>query len=236
MPEALTSLDAVDPLAALADLPFDAVIFDLDGTLVDSTAAVRRSWLAWAEAEGVDPARLSGVHGVPAAQTVAAVLPTERVASALARIDAIEVLDTDGVVALPGAVRALTWLPHARTTIATSCRRVLATARITAAGLSVPPEMVTADDVEVGKPDPAPYRLAAYRLGVDPSRCLVVEDAPAGITSAQAAGCSTLAVTTTYPAGELDADAVVGTLADVAWSVDSDGVRVTASDHAGWTR
>jgi len=222
----------VDPLAALADLRFDAVLFDLDGTLVDSTAAVRRSWLSWAEAEGVDPERLAGSHGVPAAQIVARVLPTARVASAVARIDALEVLDTEGVVALPGAVDALTWLPQARTTIATSCTRVLALARITAAGLSVPPHMVTADDVEVGKPDPAPYRLAAYRLGMDPSRCLVVEDAPAGITSAQAAGCSTLAVTTTHTAGDLDADVVVATLADVAWSVDPGGVRVTASQRS----
>ena len=217
----------MDPLAALADLPFDAVVFDLDGTLVDSTPAVLRSWLTWAEAEGVDPARLTGSHGIPAAQIVAGLLPPERVASAVARIDALEVLDTEGVVALPGAVETLSWLPQARTTIATSCTRVLAIARITAAGLSVPPGMVTADDVEVGKPDPAPYRLAAYRLGIEPSRCLVVEDAPAGITSAQAAGCSTLAVTTTHPASELDADAVVGTLADVVWSVDVDGVRVT---------
>lgn len=221
----------MDPLAALADLRFDAVLFDLDGTLVDSTAAVRRSWLSWAEAEGVDPERLAGSHGVPAAQIVARVLPTDRVASAVARIDALEVLDTDGVVALPGAASALSMLPQARTTIATSCTRVLALARITAAGLSVPPHMVTADDVEVGKPDPAPYRLAAYRLAVDPSRCLVVEDAPAGITSAQAAGCSTLAVTTTHTVAELDADAVVTTLADVAWSVDPGGVRVSGSQR-----
>lgn len=220
----------MDPLAALADLPFDGVVFDLDGTLVDSSAAVLRSWQAWAEAEGVDLAMLAGSHGVPAAQTVASVLPPERVASAVARIDALEVLDVGGVVALPGTVRALTWLPQARTTIATSCTRVLAIARLRAAGLSVPPGMVTADDVEVGKPDPAPYRLAAYRLGVEPTRCLVVEDAPAGVASAQAAGCSTLAVTTTHTAAELDADAVVGTLADVMWSVDPDGVRVSRAD------
>ena len=109
---------------------------------------------------------------------------------------------------------------------------MLATARLTAAGFVVPPWMVTADDVEVGKPDPAPYLLAAARLGVDPARCLVVEDAPAGLAAAQAAGCSTLAVSTTCRSHELQADSVVGTLADVMWSVGLDGVRVSAADPA----
>ncbi|HEX2809183.1 MAG TPA: HAD-IA family hydrolase, partial [Kineosporiaceae bacterium] len=88
--------------------------------------------------------------------------------------------------------------------------------------------VVTASDTSIGKPDPAPYLLAADRLGVDPARCLVVEDAPAGLTAARAAGCATLAVTTTHEAAELDADAVVGTLADVRFTVGDDGVRVRA--------
>ena len=87
--------------------------------------------------------------------------------------------------------------------------------------------LVTASDVPLGKPDPAPYLLAARRLGVPPNRCLAVEDAPAGLVSARAAGCATLSVRTTHPTGDLDADAVVATLADVRFVAAPDGVRLT---------
>jgi sugar-phosphatase len=209
--------------SALAGRRFAAVLFDMDGTLVDSTPAVVRSWLRWAEEEGIDPRRLDGSHGRPSAQIVAALVPPERLVHSLARIDALELADTEGVVLLPGAAASLAALPAGRQAIATSCTRPLAAARIAAAGVRAPAVVVTADDVEHGKPDPAPYLLAARRLGVDAADCLVVEDAPSGLVSARAAGCATLAVSTTHEAGELDADVVVGTLADVSW--DADGAR-----------
>jgi sugar-phosphatase len=206
---------------------FDAVLFDLDGTLVDSTVLVRRSWLRWAGEYGVRPERLLGWHGVPARQIIETVLDEPRRAAALARIEAMEVEDAaGGIPVLPGAVEALAALPAGRAAIVTSCTVPLADARIAAARIAAPQVVVTASDVPVGKPDPAPYLLAARRLGVDPARCLVVEDAPAGLESGRAAGAATLAVVTTHAPDELAADAVVGTLADVRLVAGPDGVRV----------
>ena len=214
---------------------FEAVLLDLDGTLVDSTPAVRRSWARWAAEEGVDPDRLLGFHGVPSAAIVAAVVGADRSASAAARIDAIELADTDGIVPLPGAVELLAALPAGTAAIATSCALDLARVRIAAAGLRAPEVLVTADMVERGKPAPDPYLLAAERLGVDPTRCLVVEDAPNGLRAARAAGCATLAVVTTTPRDELDADLVVDDLSEVEVVPDGDsgGVRLRLRGDVG---
>ncbi len=212
---------------------FDAVLFDMDGTLVDSTESVRRSWLDWAAEFGVAPQALLGWHGVPARQILEAVLPGAArpadLGTALARIEEIEVEDAEGIVVLPGVAAALAALPAGRAAVVTSCTRELAWARIRATGLSAPAVVVTASDVTRGKPDPQPYLDGAARRGVDPARCLVVEDAPAGLASGRAAGCATLALTTTLPAADLAADVVVGTLADVRFAVDDDGVRVLAA-------
>jgi sugar-phosphatase len=218
-----------DLLAALSGRRFAAVLFDMDGTLIDSTPVVVRSWVTWALERGIDPKRLEGHHGVPAAQIVRGLVPEADVESAIARINALEIADVDGITVLPGAAEAVAALPEGRRAIVTSCTRPLAAARIEAAGLLAPSVVVTADDVPTGKPDPAPYLLGARRLGVDPADCLVVEDAPSGLVSARTAGAATLAVTTTTPADQLDADAVVGTLADVRFAADAGGVRVLAA-------
>lgn len=204
---------------------FAAVIFDMDGTLIDSTPAVNRSWTTWATEFGVTREQLDGNHGVPAAAIAAKVLPADRVAEAVARIAALELADVEGVVPLPGAVRAMAELagvPHA---IATSSTAPLAAARLAASELAPPDVLVTADDVERGKPAPDPFLLAARRLGVDPGDCLVVEDAPQGLVAARAAGCTTLAVITTTPRDELSADAIVPDLGAVRWQP-RDGGRV----------
>lgn len=211
-----------------ADRTFAAVLFDMDGTLVDSTAAVVRSWVAWAREVGVDPYSLAGHHGVPARAIVAKLVPTEGVDAALARIEAIELADTEDLTVLPGAADALRAVGD-RAAIVTSCTVPLAEARLGATAVPRPPLVVTADDVERGKPHPDPYLLAATRLGVDPSDCLVVEDAPSGLEAARAAGCATLAVTTTTAAADLVADLVVGTLADVRFDVVRARVRVFPS-------
>jgi len=216
-------------LAGLVGRRFEAVLFDMDGTLIDSTPVVVRSWVTWALERGIDPSRLEGHHGVPAAQIVRGLVPEAEVAAAIARINALELADVEGITVLPGAAEAVAALPEARRAIVTSCVAPLAAARIAATGLRAPEVVVTADDVPTGKPHPAPYLLGARRLGVDPASCLVVEDAPSGLVSARAAGAATLAVTTTTPADRLDADAVVGTLADVRFAVDGDGVRVVAA-------
>lgn len=213
-------------LAGLAGRTFGGVIFDMDGTLVDSTPAVVRSWVTWAEELGIDPARLQGFHGVPAATIAAQFVPAEQLDRALRRITELEINDVDDIVVLPGAAEALDALAAAPSAIATSCTRPLAEARIRASALRAPDVVVTVDDVERGKPDPDPFLLAAQRLGLDPADCLVVEDAPLGLQGARAAGCATLAVITTTPAEDLAAaDAVVPDLAAVRFRV-ADG-RIT---------
>ena len=217
------------PLGPLDGHPFAAVLFDMDGTLIDSTPVVVRSWIRWAQEHDVDPRRLQGFHGVPAAAIVAELLPDHRHETAVRRITELELADTDGIEVLPGAAEALAALAPEHSAIATSCTAPLAAARIEASGLLAPTVLVTADDVERGKPHPDPFLLAAQRLGVDPTQCLVVEDAPGGLAAARAAGCATLAVVTTTPREELvtAADAVVSDLSQVVFTRTRDGVLVS---------
>ncbi|GAB7190623.1 HAD family hydrolase [Kineococcus sp. NUM-3379] len=217
-------------LPALAGRTFDAVLFDMDGTLVDSTTAIVRCWTRWAIEFGVDGEAFAKAHGHgrPAASIVAELLPAGQVAEATRRITELEVEDVADVVLLPGVEELLASLPQERWAVVTSCTLPLARARASSAGLREPQEWVTFDDVRRGKPDPEPYLLGARRLGVDPARCLVVEDAPAGLLSGRAAGCATLAVTVTHPASELLADAVVPTLAHVAVVAAGDGLQVVS--------
>ena len=212
-------------LGSLTGRVFAAVLFDLDGTLIDSTPAVERSWATWAAEFDVQlPAE--SWHGIPAKQLVMHLLPAPRIPDGLRRIDEIEVADVEGILALPGSGEALGALPGGRAAIVTSCVWDLAIARIGATGLNAPAVIVTADQVSIGKPDPAPFLLAASRLGVDPADCLVLEDAPAGLTAGRAAGASLLAVSTTHPPAELEADAVVGGLSAVRFIASEDGVRL----------
>lgn len=210
---------------------FEGVIFDMDGTLIDSTPAVLRAWSLWAAEHDLTPEDIEGNHGVPSAGVVRKVLPEHRHESAIERIDALELEDVQGITVLPGAAEALASLSEAKNAIATSCSLPLAEARIAAAALVPPSIVVTADDVVRGKPAPDPFLLAAKHLGVDPNRCLVVEDAPAGLQAARAAGCWTLAVVTTTPIEELEADAVVQNLADVTFEVTAaDVIRVLPAE------
>lgn len=213
-------------LGRLADEVFEAVIFDMDGTLIDSTPAVQRAWAVWAAEYALVPEEVQVHHGVPSAGVVRAVLPEHLHESAMARITELEVADTGDVVVLPGATEALAALHGNRSAIATSCTRPLADVRIAASGLVPPAVVVTADEIEHGKPAPDPFLEAARRLGVDPTRCLVVEDAPKGLEGAHAAGCFTLAVSTTMGQEDLHADAVVFDLSEVEFTLQPDGVRV----------
>lgn len=199
----------VDPDAAIFAREFDAVLFDLDGTLVDSTASVVRSWRRFAEHFDVSMQALHANHGQPARTLVSLLLPAERHAEALAHVTDLEVRDAVGLHPIRGADVFFDAVPADRRAIVTSGSVPIATARLAAAGYDRPAVFVTVDDVVNGKPDPEPFLLAAERLGVDPSRCLVVEDAPAGIAAARAAGCAVIALTGTTAEEELTADLVV---------------------------
>jgi HAD superfamily hydrolase (TIGR01509 family) len=176
-----------------------AVLLDMDGTLVDSDAAVVRAWRSWSAEYGVDPDRAVEVgHGRPAEATIRLLLPHlsgAEVAAAAERDHELQYDDLADVVAMPGADRLLSTLdcrglPWA---VVTSADHRLAKARLAAAGIT-PPLLVTVEDVRRGKPDPEGYLLAAARLGVDPRACLVVEDSPAGLEAGRRAGASTAAL------------------------------------------
>lgn len=205
---------------------FAAVVFDLDGTLVDSTAAVERCWRRWAAEFGV---RLPAVleHGLPARTGVSRYLPADLVEAGVTRMEQLEVSDTEGIIALPGADDALATVGPDRAAVVTSCTAELADARISAARIAAPKVVVTVDQVAYGKPDPEGFLLAAHRLGVEPGLCLVVEDAPSGLVAARAAGCATIALATTTPRTALVADAIVDSLADVRFETVRDGIRVS---------
>ncbi|WP_432520052.1 HAD-IA family hydrolase [Kineococcus sp. SYSU DK006] len=213
---------------------YAAVLFDMDGTLVDSTAAIARCWTTWAVEHGVTGEQLAAAagHGRPAPEIAADLVGAERAEQAAARIAELEVADVDDIVQLPGVPDLLAGLPADRWAVVTSCSAPLAAARMGAAGLPTPPRLVTFDDVSRGKPDPECFLLGARRLGVDPADCLVVEDAPAGLAAARAAGCATLAVRTTHPEGPLEADAVVALLSQVRMSPVAGGVRVEVLERA----
>jgi sugar-phosphatase len=168
----------------------EAVLFDMDGTLVDSDAAVERAWRTWAAEYGVDPeATLAVAHGAPAERTVRLMLPElddAGVADAAARDLELQYDDLSDVVPTRGARELLASLrlPWA---VVTSADVRLAKARLGAAGIEVP-VLVTFEDIRAGKPDPEGYLRAAELLGVAPRHCLVVEDAEVGVAAGRAAG------------------------------------------------
>ncbi|EFD70353.1 phosphatase [Streptomyces lividans TK24] len=169
-----------------------ALLFDNDGTLVSSLESVRRCWTRWAVEYGITAEQFGQVelHGRPAAEIAADLLPTARVAEAVARIEQLEVEDVPGggVRLLPGTRDFLDALPADRWAVVTSATRRLAEARLDAVGI-LPKTLVAADDITRGKPDPEPYLLGARALGVDPADCVVFEDAPPGSRPAGPPGC-----------------------------------------------
>jgi mannitol-1-/sugar-/sorbitol-6-phosphatase len=190
---------------------FAAVLSDLDGVLVYSVAATAAVWRQWGERHGLDGAAIQAAnHGVPARAVIAMHMPADAVAAEAAAVLQAEVATADQVMPYAGAADVLA-LPVVA--VVTSCEAPLARARMQAAGLQAPAVVVPADEVERGKPAPDAYLLAAERLGVDPARCVVLEDAPAGVAAGKAAGMSVWAVATTHGAGDLgEADRVFGDL------------------------
>jgi mannitol-1-/sugar-/sorbitol-6-phosphatase len=212
----------------------DAVVFDLDGVLVDSSVVVERHWRRWAESHGIEYARVVAVmHGRRAAETVALVAPHLDALRESRKHDADEGRDTDGLRVFEGAVALLSNLPRERWGIATSGNTVTATTRLRFGNFPEPFALVTADDVRRGKPDPEAYLMVAERLGVVPAACVVVEDAPAGVAAAHAAGMRAVAVRTTHDPDALSAaDAIVPAIG--ALRISGELGRLVISTPADW--
>jgi sugar-phosphatase len=212
------SIAALDPSSLLSwymtQITCSALLFDMDGVLIDSTPAVARVWSRWAIAHGFDPDTVvRKAHGRPSIATIRDYLPHADHEAENREVEGGELADMDGVVFLPGARELLSVLPPGRWTIVTSCTRPLAEARLRAAGLPIPPRLVTCDDVKDGKPNPEPYLKGAALLGVPAKDCVVVEDAPAGVRAGKAAGARVIACRTTTSEVEL-------TAAGADWLVD----------------
>lgn len=183
-----------------------AILFDMDGVLIDSTPAVARVWSQWARERGFDPEKVVRLaHGRPSISTIRDLLPNADHEAENGEVERREIADLEGVVPLPGARRLLASLPQERFAIVTSSTRKLAEARLYAAGLPVPTFFVTSTDIVDGKPHPEPYLKAAGKLETDPRECIVVEDVPSGIRSGKAAGARVIAFPTTVKAEELRA-------------------------------
>lgn len=213
--------------------PFEcrALIFNLDGVLVDSLANAERHWRAWASRHGLAPEEvLPTIHGRRTVETVRKVAPHLNAEAEAEELNLRESEDASGVVPVEGAADLLALLSPNKFAIATSSSLRLASARLAEAGLPLPRTIVTADDVRRGKPDPEPYLAAARILGIEPGTCVVVEDAPVGIEAAKAAGMKVVAVETTHPAACLSAaDARARRLADLV-------VEVLGKDGLGEAR
>jgi len=194
-----------------------AILFDLDGVLVDSTGSVTRQWRRWAEDNIIDPQKVLDIaHGVRTIEIVRRLAPHVDAEAEALMLEKREADDQEGVSVMSGAAALLASIPEGRWCVVTSGTRYLATARLKLGNLPIPNVLVSADDVSKGKPDPQPYLMGAKLLGMNPVECLVIEDAPAGIRAAHAGGMKAIGITSTYPASGLqEADAVIEKLGQI---------------------
>jgi sugar-phosphatase len=200
-------------------LPFAAVVFDCDGVLVDSFAAVEQAWGDLARELGLPVEEvLATVHGVRAEDTLRRFVAPEDLDAARSRLEAMELEAARSAQPIAGArelVAALEGLDGARWGVATSGSRVLAEARLRACGFPAPAVLVAAEDVERGKPHPDPYLTAAAGLGAPPDQVVVLEDSPTGAEAARAAGATVIAVATSFAAGTFPARVTVPDLRSI---------------------
>lgn len=205
----------------------DAILFDLDGVLVDSTPVVVRTWHNWAGSQGLEAQSILEVaHGRRTAETIRFVAPHLDAGSEAEELERVAAEDLDGVFEIENARELLASLPQGSWAVVTSGTRLLATRRMEHTGLPIPAASITAEDVANGKPHPEAYLRGAELLDAPPEACVVVEDAPSGVQSAKAAGMRVVAVATTYCKEELsEADEVVDSLTQIS-------VAISRSDPA----
>lgn len=205
-----------------------AILFDLDGVLVDSAECVARTWRRWAARHRLDPDHVIALaHGRRAIETVRLIAPELSADAELATLAASEATTSDGVYEIAGARELVERLPASGWGVVTSGIRAVAEFRLRHTGLPLPTVMICADEITRGKPDPEGYLMAAAHLGLSAADCVVIEDTPAGIESAQAAGMRVVAIATTYPPELLSrADATVARLADLIAVNKGDEIRI----------
>jgi mannitol-1-/sugar-/sorbitol-6-phosphatase len=194
-----------------------ALLFDSDGVLVDSNADGDQAWRQWAGEYGIGAdAVLDGVHGRRSKDTVSRFLSERERAAGLALIEKIEISGAGATRAIPGANELVRAVPNTRWAVVTSASEALLRARFAGAGLPVPGVVITGDDVQNGKPAPDGYLLAAAKLGVPISSCIVFEDSPAGVAAGRAAGAGHV-VGVGERALDTDAQPVVRDLRGIGW-------------------
>ena len=202
-----------------------AILFDLDGVLVDSAECVRQVCTDWAIARGLDPEFVFRTgQGLRVQETVRAVAPHLDVDAEVAALVAMEARTTKGLSPVDGADALVRSLPRNAWAVVTSGARPVATLRLGHVGLPIPETLITADDVSRGKPDPEGYLAAARAIGAPPAACVVIEDAPPGIAAARAAGMRAIGIAGTFPPPALaGADVVLPALSALRVAVDSLG-------------
>ncbi len=200
-------------------------LFDMDGTILNSIAAAERVWGRWATRHGLElDTFLPTMHGKRGIDTITGLnLPGIDPVAEAAEILRGEIEDVDGVVAIAGAAEFLASLPADRWAVVTSAPSDLARARLRAAGIPQPRFIVTAEDVEVGKPDPQCYLLGAERVGAEPTETLVFEDVLAGVTAGEAAGAAVVVVTATHQHAMETRHPAIRDYQDVAVNIGQDG-------------
>jgi sugar-phosphatase len=205
-----------------------AILFDLDGVLVDSAERVERTWRNWASRHRLDPELVIAVaHGRRTIETVRLVAPELNAEAEVAKLEAGEAMKTDGIYEIEAARDLLERLPVERWAIVTSGTRAVAEFRLRHTRLPVPSVMICANEIERGKPDPEGYLVAAARLGNTAADCIVIEDAPSGIAAARAAAMRVVAIASTFPRDRLrEADAIVGRLGDLNVVTDGRTIRI----------
>ncbi|WP_052055857.1 HAD family hydrolase [Myxosarcina sp. GI1] len=202
----------------MINIKCQAILFDLDGTLVDSTVCVERHWQEWANKHSLDAKEILKIsHGRPTIDTIQLVAPHLDAETEAEALDKSQAKNLSGVVAVPGAIALLTSLPQNKWAIVTSGNRQIATNRLLHVGIPIPECLITTNDVEQYKPHPEGYLKAARHLSVAPDKCVVIEDAPVGLQAASAAGMKAIAVTTTYSISDLSmADVCISGLENIS--------------------
>ena len=223
-----TAIPRISNTSDLLSFPCRAILFDLDGVLVDSAECVERTWRNWANNHRLNPDQvIAFAHGRRTIETVRLVAPGLNAEAEVAELEAGEAMKTDGIYEIESARDLIERLPAGRWAVVTSGIRAVAEFRLRHTRLPVPSVMICADEIVRGKPDPEGYLVAAERLNEAPADCIVIEDAPLGIEAARAAGMRVIAIASTYPREQLTgADAVVERLSDLNVVSDDQTIRI----------